>query len=56
MPNQDFRFVDGRDGNLEVVIGANAKIFGWIKELMRENDVKCFLVLWNDESVREIID
>lgn len=28
VPNQDFRFVNGGNGDLEVVIGADAKVFG----------------------------
>lgn len=55
MPDENFGLIDRGDGDLEVVVGADAEIFRRVKEMMSEDDVKRFLVLWNDESRNERI-
>lgn len=55
MPDENLGLVDCGDGDLEVIVGANAKVFRRIKKLIGEHDVKRFLVLWDDKSMKAMI-
>lgn len=52
VPNKDFSLIDSRDGDLEVIVGAHAKVLGRIEKLMGKDDVKRFLVLRYDKSTK----
>lgn len=51
VPDENLGFVNGCYGDLEVIVSRHSEVFRRIEKLVRENDVKRFLILRHDESV-----
>jgi len=54
MPNENLWLVNGGHWNLEVVVRADAKVFGRIKKLIRKDNMQCFAVLRNDKPAGDM--